>query len=101
MQLTLNQNEIEQAIKNYVGNLGVALSGKDVDITLVAGRGEKGITATLDITDHEIQMDVKVEDTAPDVDPPAEEETTNEEQAEPTEDGEPEATAPLFGGKKS
>ena len=91
MQLTLNQTEIEQAIKNYVGNLGVALSGKDVNITLVAGRGEKGITVTLDITD-------KADDPAPAV----EETTTDEEQSEPTEDGEPEGPAtPLFGGKKS
>lgn len=49
MQITLNQAEIEQAIKNYVNDQVNIREGHDIAIDLKAGRGPEGFTATIDI----------------------------------------------------
>ena len=49
MQITLNQAEIEQAIKNYVFDQVNIREGHDITIDLKAGRGPEGFTATIDI----------------------------------------------------
>ena len=49
MQITLNQAEIEQAIKNYVNDQVNIREGHDITIDLKAGRGPEGFTATIDI----------------------------------------------------
>lgn len=49
MQITLNQREIEQALISYVGSQGIVITGK-VGVSLIAGRGPNGVTATIDIT---------------------------------------------------
>jgi hypothetical protein len=54
MQITLNQDEIEKAIITYVGNQGISITGKNVDVTLVAGRGPNGMSATIDISNDPI-----------------------------------------------
>ncbi len=49
MQITLNQEEIEMAISNYVrGQINIVDSAQ-IAIELRAGRGENGFTASLDI----------------------------------------------------
>lgn len=51
MQITLNQTEILEAIKDYVRKqVKVAENQKDFDIELKATRGDSGYTATLEIT---------------------------------------------------
>ena len=49
MKLTLNQEEIEVALKQYVGNNVSFKAGSDIKIEFTAGRGEKGLTAEIDI----------------------------------------------------
>lgn len=49
MQITLNQDEIIDAVKAYVRSQINIASNQDIVIDLRAGRGENGFTATLDI----------------------------------------------------
>jgi len=53
MQITLNQKEIEKAIISFVGNQGIAITGKHVNVTLVAGRGPNGMSASIDISNDD------------------------------------------------
>lgn len=56
MQITLNQDEIEKAIITFVGNQGISITGKHVDVTLIAGRGPNGMSATIDISNDDIKV---------------------------------------------
>ena len=49
MQITLNQDEILEALKDYAFRVINVAPGNDITIDLKAGRGENGYTATLDI----------------------------------------------------
>ena len=48
MQINLTQAEIHTALTEFI-NKDFDLSGQDVRITLVAGRGKKGHSASIDI----------------------------------------------------
>ena len=49
MIVHLNQNEIHEALVEYISNQGYPVTGKKVIVTLVAGRKDKnGHTAQLD-----------------------------------------------------
>lgn len=50
MNILLNQNEIEEALKEYVSNLGVDLNNKAIEVFLTAGRGDNGYKAEISIT---------------------------------------------------
>lgn len=54
MQIQLKQVEIVSALKQYITQKGIDLSGKEVSISFTAGRKEGGITADLSIEDSEI-----------------------------------------------
>jgi len=54
MQITLNQQEIEKAIISYVGQQGIAITGKNVSVSLSAGRGENRMSATIEISNDEV-----------------------------------------------
>lgn len=49
MQITLNQTEIETALRRYVNEQVNIREGHEVIIDLKAGRGENGFSATIDI----------------------------------------------------
>lgn len=49
MQITLNQAEIETAIKKYVNDQVVIREDQDITIDLKAGRGPEGFTANIEI----------------------------------------------------
>ena len=49
MEITLNQSEIEQAIRNYLDTQFRINEGQDISIEMKAGRGENGFTASIDI----------------------------------------------------
>lgn len=53
MQITLNQDEIEKAIKDFVGNQGISIIGKRSEVTLIAGRAPNGMSATITISDND------------------------------------------------
>lgn len=49
MDITLNQKEIETAIKEFIGNEGINISNKLVEISLTAGRSPNGHSASVTI----------------------------------------------------
>lgn len=49
LQIIIDQNEIEQAIKDRVGNMISIREGQEITIDLKAGRGENGFSATIEI----------------------------------------------------
>ena len=49
MRVTLHNEEINQALKAYISSAGISLSGKDVEINIIAGRGTNGTSAEMDI----------------------------------------------------
>ena len=49
MRITLTETDIQDALKQYISQMGVDLSGKRVEVTMTAGRGTNGHTANLEI----------------------------------------------------
>ncbi|AVO23150.1 hypothetical protein RIVERRIDER_69 [Xanthomonas phage RiverRider] len=49
LEITIDQNEIETAIRNHIGTLITVAEGQNIGITLKAGRGENGYSATIEI----------------------------------------------------
>jgi hypothetical protein len=58
MQITLNQDEIEKALKNYVASQGISITGKHVDVTLIAGRAPNGMSASINISNDDAPSNV-------------------------------------------
>lgn len=54
MQINLKQSEIAEALRQYVTQQGINLTGKSVDIAFTAGRKEGGLTAEINIDDLDI-----------------------------------------------
>ena len=54
MQINLKQTEIIQALKSYIAQKGINLSGKTVDCAFTAGRKDSGISVEISIEDQEI-----------------------------------------------
>lgn len=59
MKLEINETEINNAIIAYVNTLGLDTTGKDVEVSIVAGRGSNGNKAEIEITEVKAQTDVK------------------------------------------
>lgn len=49
MQITLNHDEIVNAIEQYVSNQGITVDGKKTEVNMIAGRGSNGFSATIAI----------------------------------------------------
>ena len=58
MQITLNQEEIEKAIITFVGNQGISITGKHVDVTLIAGRAPNGMSASINISNDDTPSNI-------------------------------------------
>jgi hypothetical protein len=56
MKMTLNYEEINEAIVNWVAKQGIDLTGKETEIEFTAGRKENGNSAIIDIKpmNHEL-----------------------------------------------
>jgi hypothetical protein len=102
MQITLNQDEIEKAIVEFVANQGISITG-NVDVKLTAGRGPNGTTAVIDITGGDDKPEAKPEtvsggllnDKAEEAPVASDDDKDNDPEAdEPAADGEEES---LFG----
>ncbi len=50
MKINLDESEIKQAVQEYVQSQVEVKPGQYIDISFTAGRGEKGMSATVDIT---------------------------------------------------
>lgn len=51
MQINLKQNDIITAVRGYITQQGINIRGKDVDVKFSMGRGEAGLSASVEITD--------------------------------------------------
>lgn len=51
MQIQLKETEIVAALKDYISNKGIDLTGKSVNITFTASRKEAGTSAEMTIED--------------------------------------------------
>ena len=49
MLIQLRQSEIEAALREYIVNQGINLTGRRVDISFTSGRKDNGVSADLDI----------------------------------------------------
>ncbi len=65
MELTLDSNDIKQALTNYVSKMGVDTSNKRVDIALINGRMGNGNRAIVSITEQEDTLQEIVQEYAP------------------------------------
>ena len=61
MQISLTQSEIVNALKGYISQQGINLCGKEVSISVTAGRKEKGIYAAIEIEDIDLPQFGEVE----------------------------------------
>lgn len=98
MKVTLNDREIKEALSQYVGELGIDLNGKAVEVDLSAGRGPNGYSATIEITKAAVATVVPAAAVAPAE--PADK--ANSAMPEPpvedaTEEEEPADTKSIFG----
>lgn len=91
MKLTLNQEEIEVALKQYVGNNVSFKAGSDISIEFTAGRGANGLTAEIDIPYLGVSS-IPAAAAQPAVTKRAEKETAAKD-AEPVNRSEPETVA--------
>lgn len=58
MNINLKQNEIEAALRQYIAQQGINLSGKEVKIAFTAKRNDSGLSAELSIEDIEIPVGI-------------------------------------------
>ena len=49
MKLILTQNDLEEALRRYVGGMLTLAEGTKMEIDFTAGRGDKGMSAEVDI----------------------------------------------------
>jgi hypothetical protein len=61
MQIILNENDIHQALKEFINHKGHDLSGCSTSVTLVAGRGVNGHSAVIDIEDAVTEKVAKID----------------------------------------
>ena len=54
MRITLEHTEIESALVAYIGSQGINIEGKDIDVSMTAGRGNNGYTASISISDGKV-----------------------------------------------
>ncbi len=93
MQITLNHQEIETAITEYIENQGIQVEYKTTAVSMTAGRGNNGYTASILISNI---IDSTPEETAPT--PPIVEFTESDNnQNENDEQDQEEKTETLFG----
>ena len=51
MQITLNHDEIIDAVTQYIADQGIKIKDKKTEVTMIAGRGTNGYSATVDIVE--------------------------------------------------
>lgn len=60
MLIQLRQFEIAEAIKQYLADEGINLTGKDISVDFTAGRKESGITADVEILPSSLSTNLSV-----------------------------------------
>lgn len=72
MRIHLNEVELHSAVRNFVTESGLDLSGKDVTVQLTAGRGANGHYAEILIGEETTIAEAEAIDQAPDLIEPIE-----------------------------
>lgn len=67
MKISLIQEEIEDALREYILNQGIQISNKEVLVEFTAGRGERGISADLNILPKNLRKGNGTESPKPDL----------------------------------
>jgi hypothetical protein len=84
MQMTLNNEEIIEAVNDFVAKQGINITHKKTEVAMIAGRGGNGFSATVSIINSSTTLSKAIPNNAPVV-PEPEESTaiateTNEEE---------------------
>ena len=64
MQISLRQVEIEKAIVDYIADQGITIGNKEITVAFTAGRGDAGISASINIEPLGSKFISEVEKTA-------------------------------------
>ena len=64
MKIELNDSEIKAAVAVYVATQGVNTEGKEVNVTLRAGRGENGYSAEIEVAASDVTTNTPVAESA-------------------------------------
>lgn len=64
MQISLRQVEIEKAIVDYIADQGITIGNKEITVAFTAGRGDAGISASINIEPMGSKLITEVENTA-------------------------------------
>lgn len=59
MQISLNQEEIEQAILKYITELGIAVDPATAQMTFTSGRSDKGLTVDINVETSVIKRGIE------------------------------------------
>ena len=83
MKIDLNQSEIETALVAYIADQGIDLTGKNIEVSLVAGRGVNGHSASIEISNAVAAVTELV--TAPEIVIPSSEAEQENSKEEPSD----------------
>ena len=88
MQISLRQIEIEKAIVDYIADQGITIGNKEITVAFTAGRGDAGISASINIEPLGSKFIAEVEKTASQDIPVPTQETAKQYLTESEEDKE-------------
>jgi hypothetical protein len=84
LSITVDAEAIRDALVAYVAAQGLSLKGKDVDVSITAGRGSNGFSANIDISTPTAQIQSTAQDTYVEDTVEEEEQVTVEEPSDDT-----------------
>jgi len=61
MKIEFSENEIKQALTDYVEAQGISLKDKQITVQLTAGRGSNGHTASIEINNDKVSEPTQTE----------------------------------------
>lgn len=86
LTITVDADAIKEALVAYVAAQGLSLEGKDVDVSITAGRGPNGFSANIDITTPTVQIHSATQYTPVEVHVAEEEEAVDQVAEEPSDE---------------
>ena len=78
MRITLEHTEIEAALVAYIGSQGINIEGKDIDVSMTAGRGDNGYTASISIKEGKVATLESISTESSTVDPEGTDEASDD-----------------------
>lgn len=65
MQIQIEENEIQQAIVDYISHLGINIRNKQIDVDMATTRNPKGYSATITILPEKGEQEAEAPESAP------------------------------------